>query len=369
MSRPAPSTIRRSHRPLKVAAKTIFALLVLAVAWKLAAGMDWETLRSRLGQVDRALAAAAALLLAGRLVAWAQRWGLALARLGEPSRPLRRLAAVAASVAVNHATPYLRVFGAIFRARYLARGSRLSFGRHYGVVLFDQATHGAAAALLLWGVGVVLAWQRGSLLLVAVGLGVGAAASLSVVGLRSGRISLSSRLVETVIAGARARAERFPALAEHGRGLVEMLRRLLGQGDLLLAMIGWSLVYATFNAGAQWLVFRALDVEIGLAAVVAVVGGGVIVGAVTGSPGGVATTEAAMAAGFIALGIGETDAAAATLIYRGLHYAVVIATGVPALLYFELAERRGVRESPSPAPGAASESGPPPSGSAVDPDE
>jgi uncharacterized membrane protein YbhN (UPF0104 family) len=42
-----------------------------------------------------------------------------------------------------------------------------------------------------------------------------------------------------------------------------------------------------------------------------------------------------MIACFVALGVGRVDAVAATLLYRGLHYGLIMILGLPALLYFE----------------------------------
>jgi uncharacterized protein (TIRG00374 family) len=112
-------------------------------------------------------------------------------------------------------------------------------------------------------------------------------------------------------------------------------------------MVAWTLAFGLLNLGAQWVLFRALGIRVDPFVVAAVIGGGTIVGALTGSPGGLATTEAAMTAGYVALGIGELDAAAATLLYRGLHYAVVLALGAPSLFYFEIVERRARRRAGS----------------------
>jgi uncharacterized membrane protein YbhN (UPF0104 family) len=42
-----------------------------------------------------------------------------------------------------------------------------------------------------------------------------------------------------------------------------------------------------------------------------------------------------MVASFTVMGVGRVEAAAATLLYRGLHYATVLAVGLPALILLE----------------------------------
>jgi uncharacterized membrane protein YbhN (UPF0104 family) len=59
----------------------------------------------------------------------------------------------------------------------------------------------------------------------------------------------------------------------------------------------------------------------------------------TGTPGGLGTTEAAMVASFTAMGMDRVDAAAGTLLYRALHYVSILGLGVPALLALELKPR------------------------------
>ncbi len=82
------------------------------------------------------------------------------------------------------------------------------------------------------------------------------------------------------------------------------------------------------------------------------IGLGGFAGIVTGTPGGVATTEAASIAGYVALGLGRAEAVAGVLLFRGLHYALVLGLGSPCLLYWELG--RPIRPAPKPVP-----SGPP----------
>ncbi len=84
------------------------------------------------------------------------------------------------------------------------------------------------------------------------------------------------------------------------------------------------------------LIFAALGRPENPLVVMAVVALGASAGMLTGTPGGVGTTEAAMVALFGALGVAPGEAAAATLVFRGLHYASILALGIPALIVLEL---------------------------------
>src|SRR6185436_7293406 len=102
-----------------------------------------------------------------------------------------------------------------------------------------------------------------------------------------------------------------------------------------------------------WLIFRSIGEPVALLPVVAVVALGGAAGTMTGTPGGVGTTEAAMVAGFVALGMDRVDAGAGTLLFRGLHYAVVLAVGLPALAVLELRASRAEARAAAAMPAAA----------------
>jgi uncharacterized membrane protein YbhN (UPF0104 family) len=67
-----------------------------------------------------------------------------------------------------------------------------------------------------------------------------------------------------------------------------------------------------------------------------------------GTPGGIGTTEATMVAAYVALGVDQVSAGAATLLFRGLHYALVIAVGGPALVGFEVRAAWSAAKKPLP---------------------
>jgi uncharacterized protein (TIRG00374 family) len=102
----------------------------------------------------------------------------------------------------------------------------------------------------------------------------------------------------------------------------------------------FGVAFFLLNVLAQWVIFAGLDSQVSLLTVAITVALGAAAGQLTGTPGGAATTEAAMIACFVALGVDRVDAVAATLLYRGLHYGLIMILGVPALLYCELATSR-----------------------------
>lgn len=326
--------------------KLAIAGLTLWVAWRLAAGIEWEDLAARLRRASWTLIGLAVAALVGRFVIWDVRWWIAARRVDRDARLPLGFFALVASSAVNHVTPTVRIIGGLVRARYLARGGTKSFGHAYGVVLYDQLVHNATMSGITWIALIAaafaldyheLAWAAlAALVAVAVG---------GFVWLRRGSpggrplASFFKRLADR-------RTGRLQRVLAHSQEAVDIFLRLLGTARLNVQAVALGLGFFVLNALAQWLVFRALGTEAGAAVVVAAVSLGSAAGMLTGTPGGIGTTEAAMVASFVALGVDRVDAAAATLLFRGLHYAVVLAIGVPALLVLEL--RDGRRGEPTP---------------------
>jgi uncharacterized protein (TIRG00374 family) len=117
--------------------------------------------------------------------------------------------------------------------------------------------------------------------------------------------------------------------------VVRTFRRLLSDPGLLLRVVPYGAGVFLFYAGAQWAVFHALGRPVGVAPILICLAIGASFGAFTGTPGGAGTTEAAMIACYVTLGVEQEAAVAGTLLFRGLHYAQILLLGAPALLYFE----------------------------------
>lgn len=350
--------------------KLAVAILIVWLAVRMAQRIGWAGLAERITTADPLLTATGVALLIGRYLAWGLRWAHVARHFQEPYRLLRRFWAVCASVLINHATPSIRIFGSLLRARYLARGGRVGVVPQYGAVLYEQMVHMVVSTAIFWLAGTAIAWLLGYRVLAATSLLAGSA------GLgwlfhrrRRGRRGGESPWLEITKRRIWSLSHRLRPLAMHGRELVAEVGSLIADRTIRPQVLLWTAAYTVFNLGAQWAFFQALGVSVSLAAVAGVIGAGTVVGALTGSPGGLATTEAAMTAGYVALGVPQLDAAAATLLYRGLHYLVVLGCGAPALLYFEVIERRGraaARGAARNAPAADPASSPNAAGSPPD---
>ena len=312
------------------------SVLALYFTWRLLAGIDWNTLSSRLADARRGYLALGVALLLARFWAWDWRFRLAVQRaVGHKPRPVLGYFVLMASAALNLITPSARLIGGLMRARYFARSTARSFGLLYGVVLYDQIAHHAVMTTATWVAVIATAFVLGR-----DALGAGALAALLVVlvliAVWSRRGSNESnplvRLLALRAEKAEGRMQRFYA---HGHEAAGVFTRLLGQGRLhgQAGLIG--ALYVVLNVGAQWLIFLALGEGVSPLVVFSGVSLGMAAGTLTGTPGGLGTTEAAMVASFAALGMDRVDAAAGTLLYRGLHYACVLAIGLPALLLLE----------------------------------
>ncbi|MDX1644630.1 MAG: lysylphosphatidylglycerol synthase domain-containing protein, partial [Thermoanaerobaculia bacterium] len=113
---------------------------------------------------------------------------------------------------------------------------------------------------------------------------------------------------------------------------------------LLISVGLLALLYVALNWAAAWSASNALARPLEPLTVFLALSLGTTVGALSGTPGGTLTTEAAMIACYVLLGVDRQTALAATLLYRGLHYLLVLTLGLPALVGCELAHCR--RRSP-----------------------
>jgi uncharacterized protein (TIRG00374 family) len=311
-------------------------VLVLYLTWRFLAGMEWGRVAERLEGASQSAIWLAALLLVLRFVLLDLRWRLAFRRLGRAPTRLQSFFGLLGAIFANHVVPVVRMIGGLLRARYGARFADQTFGVAYGVVLFDQVSHQVvsvsssvlALAGFLWYLGHPwLALSTVVALLAAV-----AFLSSWYRARGSGGARWASRLVERLGRYGRGGA----AISREGQAAVEALVTLLGDARLRRLSIVAGLGFVLLNGIAQWVVFAALGVPNSLLASLMAVALGTAVGGLTGTPGGLGTTEAGMIVTYAALEVAPIDAAAATLLYRGLHYGLVVALGLPALLLFEL---------------------------------
>jgi uncharacterized protein (TIRG00374 family) len=316
--------------------KVGISALALYLTWRLLAGLDWHQLVDRLEEASWLYLTPAILCLLARWVAWDWRFRLASREaLGLSPGTVLGYFVLKASAALNLITPSARLIGGLMRARYFARAATRPFGVLYGVVLYDQVAHHFVMTTATWIALIATAWAVGrtTLSLAAAAALLGVAAGLFVWG-RRGRFE-TNPLVRFLARRAERAEGRMQSFYTHGHEAVHVFVRLLAKPGLHLRAALLGVLYVIFNVGAQWLVFIALDQPIDLLVVFAGVSLGTAAGTLTGTPGGLGTTEAAMVASFAALGVDRVDAAAGTLLFRGLHYATVLGLGLPALLILE----------------------------------
>jgi uncharacterized protein (TIRG00374 family) len=342
----APADSRNSRRRvLKHWLKVAFGLLILALVLRFAWEVDWRLLGERMRTARPGLVALTAALLFGRLVSWHLRWSATLARTEDRTPAGRRFAILMASVLTNHVLPSMRLAGGLLRSRYLARRGALSFGQAYGTVLFDTTLHHATSGIFTWATMVGASWVLGYHW-PAIGVLVAGSAILVYVGKRLRRIDPVDGMVARYLRQLQEPGGRLGSLVNRGRGLAAMLRHLATQRVLWWQVPLLSVVWMTSSVAAQWVLFVALDVPVGFWTAAAAVGLGVIATVLTQTPGGIGSTEAAMVAAYSAFGIDQVDALAGTLLFRGIHYALVLGLGLPSLLFCELSHSRRAKVQP-----------------------
>lgn len=338
--RPEPDRQRRRRRTLRRALEVVLigAALYLGVGW--ISEIGWQTLSRRLRGADPALAALVAVLLMARWVLWAARWRASLERRRPGSAWWHCLLAILGAAAVNHLTPSFRIFGGLLRGRWLGGRSRHGFTTVYGSVLFDQivaqTVMGAVAAVAF----AILAWQlerfdqmmAGGAVVLALVLLV----PLVLARLRRRRLVPERRPESRVD----SLTQRLGALWRRVLEVLRSLEGLLRDVRLVVVAVALSLLYAASNWAAAWLAFDALGSPVDPLVVFLAVSLGTLVGALSGTPGGSLTTEAAMVTCYALLGVERELALGATLLYRGLHYLLVVLLGLPSLAVCEALHRR-----------------------------
>ena len=351
MSAPEPSTspplAGGAPRIARLALQLALVVFALWLAGRMLGSVGWRALVERLRDAEPFLTALAVALLVARFAVWDFRWRMAFERLGDLPGALHSFFTLLGAVCANTLMPTAKVVGGLLRARYTSRPGEHTFGRVYGVVLFDQLAHQTVLVITGW-----LAFAGMALLLGIEWLAAGAMVTLLVAAALAGRWLVrwaageNDRLSAYLAARASRLAEgrRIQSFVVHGRDAVGVMRQLMGDAALRRGALALGVVYVFLNSLAQWLLFRAIGEPVDLLTVLVAVTLGTAAGAFTGTPGGVGTTEAGMVLAYVALEVPKVEAGAATLLYRGLHYLVILALGLPALLVFEARLRRRRRQ-------------------------
>ncbi|HKI05256.1 MAG TPA: lysylphosphatidylglycerol synthase transmembrane domain-containing protein [Thermoanaerobaculia bacterium] len=345
---PAEPTLHES--PLRVwggrLVKGTIAVLTLYFTWRFLTHTDFEW--SRLAErVEGARAPYLALgvgLLLARYLLWDWRFRLATRlAVGRDSGVVLGFFVLLASAALNLITPTARVLGGLMRARYFARANRRPFGFLYGVVLYDQIAHHAVMIVCTWItlIGAAFVLGRQGLGIAALAVLVVSAVLLGIWSHRQGPFEQSPIVRFLARRVERAQGRRLRTMLAHGHEAVGVFVKLLGVVPLRFQAAVLGTIYFLVNAAAQWALFAAIGAPVDPFVVLSVVALGTAAGTLSGAPGGLGATELAMMASFKMMGVEEVLAAAGTLLYRGLHYASVLAIGLPALA---LLEWRGGRE-------------------------
>jgi len=293
---------------------------------------DWSRLAHRVAAAKAAYVALGTGLLLARYALWDWRFRLATRLVvGRKSGILLGFFVLLASAALNLITPTARVIGGLMRARYFARAYKRPFGLLYGVVLYDQVAHHAVMSLCTWVTLIATAFALGRNTLGGAALAALLASAVVLV-IWSRRDPTGKNPIVGFLARRAERAEgRLQSLFAHGHEAVGVFSRLLAIVPLRFQATVLGVLYFLANAAAQWAMFLAIGAPVDPFVVVAAVALGTGVGTLSGTPGGLGTTELAMMASFKLLGVDEILAAAGTLLYRGLHYATVLVIGLPAL--------------------------------------
>jgi uncharacterized membrane protein YbhN (UPF0104 family) len=303
--------------------RTAISITVLLVALVLLfRNLGAEGLRDLGGSIGRAdpwlLTLAAGVNLA-RYGLWALRWRwIALPAVGIPWWIAFRSLMV--SVFLNTVVPAARPLGGIIRARLAARHARRPAGPYYGSTLVDQFGYSVVSALvgatcLLLAVVEISGGEagRGPLPWVLGGLALVVAGFLIHPGMR-GRLGAFME-------------RRMPSARQTMAGAATASRIVLARPRTYVLMITGGCLVWLLNVVVLWIAGRAVGISFSGGAAAAAWAIGSLAGAISGTPGGAGTTEAAAANYLAGEGIRFTDALAAVFLARGLHYLSALLIG------------------------------------------
>ncbi len=322
--------------------KGAVVLLAAWFTWRFFTHSDfeWSRLAERVAGARAPFVVLGTALLLGRYFIWDWRYQLAVKHvLGRRLGPVLGFFVLLASAALNLITPTARLLGGMMRARYFARAQGRPFSLLYGVVLYDQVAHHSVMSVCTWIVLIATAFvihqpAWGFLLAAALAVALAGLVVWSVWSTRA-RHGEENPIVRFLARRAERTEGKLQRLFAHGHEAVGIFVRLLGVNRLRFQAVAIGVLYFLVNAAGLWAMFLAIGAPVGPFAALAAMTLGTAVGTLSGSPGGVGTTEIAMMASFKLLGVDEVTAAAGTLLYRGLHYAGVLAVGLPALALLE----------------------------------
>jgi uncharacterized protein (TIRG00374 family) len=320
--------------------KAAIVLLAAWFTWRFFthSSFDWSRLAERVKAARAPFVALGIALLLIRYAIWDWRYQLAVKHAtGQRLGPVLGFFVLLASAALNLITPTARLLGGMMRARYFARANRRPFSLLYGVVLYDQVAHHGVMSACTWITLIAAAFAIGRpglgwLLLAAL---LASLAALGVWSRRAKRQDGEHPIVRFLAARAERGEGKLQRLFANGHEAVGVFVRLLGVPRLRFQAVAIGVLYFLVNAAGLWVMFLAIGAPVGPFAALAAMTLGTAVGTLSGTPGGVGTTELAMMTSFRLFGVDEVVAAAGTLLYRGLHYAGVLGVGLPALALLE----------------------------------
>ncbi|HUP26012.1 MAG TPA: lysylphosphatidylglycerol synthase transmembrane domain-containing protein [Thermoanaerobaculia bacterium] len=329
------------------AAQVAILALLAWLAWWYVRGLDLELLRTRLEEIGAGYLVLMVAGLLARLPVWNARWLVGVRRAGLDARWWRSMGALAASMAVNSVTPTARVAGGLVRARFLAADTQRGFGVAYGTVLVDQFVHHAGVGIFSFVAVSSTVGHRIPRWVVVLTAVAAVACVLALWSSGRGSDGGSPGRLDRLVAAMRRRLEkqatrqpRLGAALSGGGDAIEIVSRLMRDPVVLGYGALYSAVFFALGGCVQWLACRALGLPVGFLEALAVVGIGGIAGVAAGTPGGAGGAEAGMIATLTLLGVSSVDATVAALLFRGLHYTVVLGVGLPFLAILEWSVRR-----------------------------
>jgi len=328
-------------------ARNLTTLLLLIAVVVLGTRIDWEGLVKIIKAGDTLLLSLAVLIAVTRFFIWTFKWRSTISSLAELSYP-RVFAILMTGVLMNQLTPGRDTGGEPIRAYYVSKLTGLAKRKALATIIIDKSGNYIAVssfigysllfiALFIKLPGSVKAFLELLLILLFL-IAISAVYVRKNLALPGAPASLLRRVY--YLAPLSVLRERFPSYAgfeayvmERFTEFITTLKDLIRDrrnivNNLLLSYLIWFLVFFK-----TYLILLSFGAEVSMPMVIAVESMSILLGIFSILPGGAGATEIAMIALFTSAGVDVETATAATLVSRGIFYALTLGLGSACFTY------------------------------------
>jgi uncharacterized protein (TIRG00374 family) len=339
----------------KINLRRMVFLIVLAIVLMAVAG--WLLARENFYDMFEAIKSANGLFLAVAIAvnfisvaAWAGRWQTALSFINCRINFGTRYLILCATIFLNNITPGARVGGDPFGRIYMMRKlENVSYSSGLASIIGEFALVPLIVVSFLMA-GLVLQYGKGSLQLCLILIAAWALAALGIVFLP--RLFFKKRIAVKGISSITSRVLAWFGKRRNVREAVEGIEAfysstytIMDEWKKVLLIGGWSLLLGAFDVFQLYVVFLALGYHPTFSVLLVAASLPIIVGLIPLLPGGLVIVDGSLISIFVLFGVPLNLAMAATVIERGITFALstIVGAGIFSYLGVKMAAKPEVQ--------------------------